>query len=130
MTEGEKIIRINIEEQMKSAMDAAPRGHLLNPGIRDALHAGIEHLQSIEGVDWLNEADFDIDSMTPPNAVFKVSGEAFFAEKELAEEVFGPVTLLVACRDEAHHQHRGDRRGLDYGCYKSSGRRTHEAVSG
>mgnify|MGYP001544571765 CR=1 FL=1 len=89
------------EDQMKAAMDAAPRGHLLNPGIRDALHAGIERLQSIDGVDWLTEADFEIDSMTPPNAVFKVSGDAFLAEKQLAEEVFGPVTLLVACRDEA-----------------------------
>ena len=89
------------EEQMKAAMDAAPRGHLLNPGIRDSLYAGIERLQSLQGVEWLNRADFDVDSMMPPNAVFRVSGDAFLQEKELAEEVFGPVTLLVACRDEA-----------------------------
>lgn len=96
------------EGQMKAAMDAAPRGHLLNPGIRDALHAGLERLQSIEGVNWLNRGDFDIDSMTPPNAVFKVSGDVFLQEKELAEEVFGPVTLLVACRDEAQMLEVGD----------------------
>lgn len=91
----------DFEERMKAAMDAAPRGHLLNPGIRDALHSGIERLQSLDGVDWLNAAIFEIDSMTPPNAVFRVSGDAFLREKELAEEVFGPVTLLVACHDEA-----------------------------
>lgn len=91
----------DFEAQMKAAMDAAPRGHLLNPGIRDALHSALERLQSIAGVEWLNRADFDIDSMTPPNAVFKVSGDVFLQEHALAEEVFGPVTMLVACRDEA-----------------------------
>ena len=30
------------EDQMKMAMDDAPRGHLLNPGIRDALHRGLQ----------------------------------------------------------------------------------------
>ena len=88
------------EGQMKVAMDAAPRGHLLNPGIRDALHGGLRALQATEGVEWLNKADFDEGSMTPPNAVFRVSGDAFLANGRLAEEVFGPVTLLVACRDE------------------------------
>ena len=33
------------EAQMKTAMDAAPRGYLLNPGIRDALKAGLERLR-------------------------------------------------------------------------------------
>jgi NADP-dependent aldehyde dehydrogenase len=89
------------EEQMKVAMDAAPRGHLLNPGIRDALRAGLAQLQAIDGVEWLNEADFEDNSMTPPNAVFRVSGDVFLREKRLSEEVFGPVTLLVVCRDEA-----------------------------
>lgn len=89
------------EKQMKDAMDAAPRGHLLNPSIRDALRCGLEHLQAMHGVEWLNETDFAADSMTPPNAVFRVSGDVFLREKRLAEEVFGPVTLLVACRDEA-----------------------------
>ena len=89
------------EAQMKAAMDAAPRGYLLNPGIRDALKAGLERLRAIPGVTWLNEANFAADSMTPPNAVLRVAADAFLAESALAEEVFGPVTLLVACRDEA-----------------------------
>jgi NADP-dependent aldehyde dehydrogenase len=88
------------EDQMKMAMDAAPRGHLLNPPIRDALHRGLQELQAIEGVEWLNRTDFEGDSMTPPNAVLRVSAEAFLQEKRLAEEVFGPVTILVACDDE------------------------------
>lgn len=88
------------EAQMKSAMDAVPRGYLLNPGIRESLQDGLRHLQTVNGVKWLNEADFDDASMTPPNAVFKVSGDDFLSDKALAEEIFGPVTVLVACRDE------------------------------
>ena len=89
------------EARLARAMDAAPRGLLLNPGIRDALRNGLDSLQALEGVEWLNKADFAADSMTPPNAVFRVSGDVFLREERLAEEVFGPVTLLVACRDEA-----------------------------
>ena len=89
------------EAAMRAAMDAAPRGYLLNPGIRDALLAGLRRLQSTPGVEWLNEADFAADSMTPPNAVFRVPADVFLDEPGLSEEVFGPVTLLVACADAA-----------------------------
>ncbi|MEE4217620.1 MAG: aldehyde dehydrogenase (NADP(+)) [Xanthomonadales bacterium] len=91
----------DFELKMKEAMDAVPRGYLLNPGIRDALARGLDRLNSIAGVEWLNEAEFETGSMTPPNAVFRVPADVFLQEKRLSEEVFGPVTLLVACRDEA-----------------------------
>jgi NADP-dependent aldehyde dehydrogenase len=91
----------DFEQAMRDAMDAAPRGHLLNPGIRAALAAGIERLSTTDGVEWLNKADFAEDSMTPPNAVFRTPGEVFLKEKSLSEEVFGPVTILVVCADEA-----------------------------
>jgi NADP-dependent aldehyde dehydrogenase len=56
-------------------------------------------------VEWLNETGFDANGMSPPNAVFRVSGDAFLADPRLAEEVFGPVTLLVACRDQDQMLH-------------------------
>ncbi|NNL05188.1 MAG: aldehyde dehydrogenase (NADP(+)) [Xanthomonadales bacterium] len=93
------------EGHMRRAMDAAPRGYLLNPGIRDALIQGLDRLTNTDGVEWLNETDFDANGMSPPNAVFRVSGDAFLAERRLAEEVFGPVTLLVACRDQEQMLH-------------------------
>jgi alpha-ketoglutaric semialdehyde dehydrogenase len=88
------------ESAMKTAMDAAPRGHLLNPRIQASLVGGFTRLESIAGVEWLNEADFEEGSMTPPNAVFKTTGDVLLQEKALSEEVFGPVTLLVVCTDE------------------------------
>ena len=91
----------NFEQGLKDALDAAPRGYLLNPGIRSALAAGLERLCNIDGVEWLNPADFDDDSMTPPNAVFRTTADVFLKENSLSEEVFGPVTLLVVCNNEA-----------------------------
>ena len=90
----------DFEAAMKQAMDTIPRGYLLNPRIQASLVEGFSRLGSIAGVEWLNEADFEAGSMTPPNAVFRTTGEVFLKEKALAEEVFGPVTLLVVCRDE------------------------------
>jgi len=97
------------EAAMRAAMDAAPRGTLLNPGIRDGLQAGLRRLQAIPGVEWLNRADFAPESLTPPNAVFRVPADVFLAEPILSEEVFGPVTLLVSCRDEAQMLDVADR---------------------
>ena len=86
---------------LKDALDGAPRGYLLNKRIADSLHEGFARLQGNNKVTWLNEAEFDAGSMTPPNAVFKVNAEDFLADETLSEEVFGPVTLLVVCNDEA-----------------------------
>ena len=97
------------EAAMKAAMDAAPRGVLLNSGIRDALLAGLDSLLSIGGVEWVNRKDLAADSMMPPNAVLRVPAEVFLREERLAEEVFGPVTLLVCCRDEAQMLEVGRR---------------------
>lgn len=89
------------EAQLKEKLSAAPRGYLLNPQIADALHRGLERLGNNPRVEWLNEADFEAGSLTPPNAVFKTSAKDFLADKTLAEEVFGPVSLYVVCDDEA-----------------------------
>jgi NADP-dependent aldehyde dehydrogenase len=89
------------ETALKHKLSEAPRGYLLNPQIAASLHHGLERLKNHPRVEWLNEAGFEADSMTPPNAVFKTRAEDFLADKRLSEEVFGPVTLYVVCDDEA-----------------------------
>ena len=89
------------EATLKTKLSEAPRGYLLNPQIAASLQAGLENLNNHPKLEWLNRADFEAGSMTPPNAVFKVSGREFLADKHLSEEVFGPVTLYVECEDEA-----------------------------
>ena len=88
------------ETTLKTKLSEAPRGYLLNPQITASLQAGLENLNNHPQLEWLNSADFEAGSMTPPNAVFKTSGRSFFADKSLSKEVFGPVTLYVECEDE------------------------------
>jgi len=89
------------ETTLKTRLSEAPRGYLLNPQIAASLQAGLENLNNHPQLEWLNRADFDAGSMTPPNAVFKTSGKNFLADETLSEEVFGPVTLYVECENEA-----------------------------
>jgi alpha-ketoglutaric semialdehyde dehydrogenase len=88
------------ETALKNKLSEAPRGYLLNPQIAASLQKGLKRLNDHPHVEWLNEADFEKDSMTPPNAVFKTSAQHFLADASLSEEVFGPVTLYVVCDDE------------------------------
>jgi NADP-dependent aldehyde dehydrogenase len=89
------------ETALKNKLSEAPRGYLLNPLIAASLQRGLNRLTNNPRVEWLNEADFEEGSMTPPNAVFKTRAEDFLADESLSEEVFGPVTLYVVCEDEA-----------------------------
>ena len=89
------------ETALKNKLSEAPRGYLLNPQIASALQKGLERLRNHPNVEWLNEAGFEEDSLTPPNAVFKTGAKCFLEDSSLSEEVFGPVTLYVVCDDEA-----------------------------
>lgn len=89
------------ETTLKTKLSEAPRGYLLNPQIAASLQAGLENLNNHPQLEWLNRAEFEAGSMTPPNAVFKTSGKNFLADKTLSEEVFGPVTLYVVCENAA-----------------------------
>ena len=89
------------ETALSSSLTAAPKTHLLNPKIAKGLYAGISRLQANANVEWLNPDEISSDSLTPPNAAFKVKASDFLADDTLSEEVFGPVTLYVVCDDEA-----------------------------
>jgi NADP-dependent aldehyde dehydrogenase len=89
------------ETALANKLSEAPRGYLLNPQITASLQQGLKRLNDHPHVEWLNEAGFEKDSMTPPNAVFKISALHFLVDSELSEEVFGPVILHVVCNDES-----------------------------
>ena len=80
-------------------------GTLLSEGIHRAFDAGVDRLRSTPEVAPLIEGSGDSGRWAAPReegarAVgFRVSGEAFLGAPELREEVFGPVTLLVVCRN-------------------------------
>lgn len=88
------------ETTLKKALAEAPRGYLLNPQIAVALQKSVKRLNEHPHTEWLNEADYEKNSMMPPNAVFKTSARHFLNDDSLSEEVFGPVTLYVVCENE------------------------------
>ncbi|MEX2534768.1 MAG: aldehyde dehydrogenase (NADP(+)) [Trueperaceae bacterium] len=113
--------------EVAAALASTPPATMLYGGICQAFRGGVERLRGHEGVELLESPaakslsgpiDTPADSgqrgpngaptATAPNGpndtpayLFRADGATFLANQELQEELFGPATLLVACRDEA-----------------------------
>ncbi len=90
----------DFENKLKTEMDNIPRGVMLNKRIAESLTDGYTKMKNHPKVHWLNEAQYEGGTLTPPNAVFKTSAVDFMADESLSEEIFGPATLMVICDDE------------------------------
>ena len=77
---------------------------MLNAGICDAYHAGVQTLSSTEGVTLAGKSGTDAnpDQTQAAAYVFTTDVETFVNHPELSEEVFGPTTLVVTCGDKAN----------------------------
>jgi alpha-ketoglutaric semialdehyde dehydrogenase len=85
-----------------NGLSETARGVLLNEKIGQALRASFEAMVAREDVEWLNPvAADDSDTLAPPNCVLKTTADAFLADRALQQEIFGPVTLIVECNDQA-----------------------------
>jgi alpha-ketoglutaric semialdehyde dehydrogenase len=84
-----------------AAVAAASPGTMLNQGIHTAFQAGAAALhQSPSSVQHLASAQATAASPCAAHPVlFATSAASLLAEPHLAEEVFGPATMLVPCRD-------------------------------
>ncbi|TDX01255.1 aldehyde dehydrogenase (NADP(+)) [Dinghuibacter silviterrae] len=80
------------------AMSNALPGRMLNAGIQKAYDSGVEALQKASGVTEIARSSKEGEGR--PFA-FSVSADLFLADAHLSDEVFGPATLLVRCKDEA-----------------------------
>jgi NADP-dependent aldehyde dehydrogenase len=72
---------------------------LLHDGIRDAYARGVARLRTADGVAQAAEGAGEPAGAAARAAVLVADGAAFEANPALAEEVFGPSTLIVACAD-------------------------------
>jgi 2,5-dioxopentanoate dehydrogenase len=85
-----------------AALQSANPGVMLNPGIHKAFVAGSSALEAHASVRHLADGKPSANSPCAAQAkLFSTSAQAFLSTPELAEEVFGPTSLLVACKDEA-----------------------------
>lgn len=83
-------------DELAGLLGDAPAGKMLYPGIGDRYAAGVDDLDRTHGVELLAGA------ATPGTPVCALTTAAvFIANENLAEEVFGPSTLVVSCADPA-----------------------------
>jgi 2,5-dioxopentanoate dehydrogenase len=83
-----------------AAVGNVPGSTMLNAGIHAAYTHGLDTLRGAAGVEQLAASEGE----QPPYsggqpAVFRTSAAALLVNPALAEEVFGPATLLVGCQD-------------------------------
>ncbi len=79
----------------------APTATLLHEGIRSGYERGLRDLEATGDVRVAGRGPSENGSTATPAAaaVFTTSARAFLGRQRLREEVFGPSTLVVSCRD-------------------------------
>jgi NADP-dependent aldehyde dehydrogenase len=86
---------------LESLMGTVPPGTMLYPALCRSYEAGRQRLSAIPGVSHTGPASAVAESKAAP-AIFVASGQTFLDRPELADEVFGPSTMVIRCasRDE------------------------------
>jgi len=85
---------------------AALPAPMLNKNMHKAYYEGIQTFQSAAEIFVLAKSSQEpsADRYEAQPIVHMVSGADFIAKKEFAEEIFGPATLLVICKDDTELQ--------------------------
>src|SRR5260370_4514707 len=72
-------------------------GTMLSPAIHSAYQRGVEPLTPANNVNQLARVDAPTGSCLGTPALFSITAKQLLAEPELADEVFGPSSILVSC---------------------------------
>jgi alpha-ketoglutaric semialdehyde dehydrogenase len=72
-------------------------GTMLSPAIHLAYERGLERLKSAKGVNSLAQVEARMGSCLGGPALFSVTAKQLLGDPDLAEEVFGPSSILVSC---------------------------------
>jgi NADP-dependent aldehyde dehydrogenase len=70
---------------------------MLSPAIHSAYQRGVERLTSAKNINQLALVDAPTGSCLGTPALFSITARQLSAEPELADEVFGPSSILVSC---------------------------------
>ncbi|MCD4502462.1 aldehyde dehydrogenase family protein, partial [Chromobacterium vaccinii] len=96
--EGEDLDRFRRAAARAAA--AKPADTMLTPAIHDAYQSALHRLRHTPGVAELASGQAGGGPYAAQTALFEIDAAGFAARPELAEEVFGPCALIVACRDQ------------------------------
>ncbi|MFL9887515.1 aldehyde dehydrogenase (NADP(+)) [Paraburkholderia agricolaris] len=87
---------------VSAAIVGRPAATMLTPGIHAAYEAGIARLDGMHGVRRLAHGVTPASSCQARAALYETTADAFLADKQIQNEVFGPSSVIVICRDSAH----------------------------
>ncbi|MBW8199895.1 aldehyde dehydrogenase (NADP(+)) [Flagellimonas abyssi] len=74
---------------------------MLHPNIKSGYEKKEADVTSQSGVEVVGKVDADLEPNYAASAVATVSGSEFLANPKLHQEVFGPFSLVVQCKDDA-----------------------------
>ncbi|NVN17690.1 aldehyde dehydrogenase family protein [Muricauda sp. HICW] len=74
---------------------------MLHPNIKSGYEKKEADVTSQSGVEVVGKVDADLEPNYAASAVATVSGREFLANPKLHQEVFGPFSLVVQCKDDA-----------------------------
>ncbi|MFL6659846.1 MAG: aldehyde dehydrogenase (NADP(+)) [Massilia sp.] len=83
-----------------AALQAKTGSTMLTPGIHDAYAGGVARLADIEGVQALAEGKPGEGACAALPAMYVTDAATYLQTPALEDEVFGPCSLMVRCRDE------------------------------
>jgi NADP-dependent aldehyde dehydrogenase len=83
------------------ALQAKTAGTMLTAGIHQAYVAAVGRRSGIAGVQLLAQGGAQGAGCAAQPALYQCDAATFLANPALEEEIFGPASVLIACRDEA-----------------------------
>lgn len=92
------------ERDLVNAINGASEGYLLHPSIANGLDKSIANLVANPAVSTLAGGSLNASSLQTPNSLLSTSAQAFLSDDSLHVEAFGPISLLVNCKDEEELQ--------------------------
>jgi NADP-dependent aldehyde dehydrogenase len=84
-----------------AAVQGKGAGTMLTPGIHKAYVGGVERLHGAEGVTLLAQGQAEGAGCAAQAALYLCEAAAYLANPALEDEIFGPCSLIIRCRDEA-----------------------------
>jgi alpha-ketoglutaric semialdehyde dehydrogenase len=83
--------------RLQDLIRKAPSGTMLYPAIFQSYEAGVRRLGGVAGVSALRSTIGDTVEAAARPSLFETTAETFMRNRELADEVFGPSTIVVRC---------------------------------
>jgi alpha-ketoglutaric semialdehyde dehydrogenase len=93
----------------KTALEAAPAGTMLTPGILKTYQHRLEKLATHKDVTMIGQGQLSSGPTQGHAALFVTDADAFAADTALEEEVFGAASLVIRCPDVATMRRLGEK---------------------